>query len=59
MLFFHGTGPESLLSSVAQQLWLIESVSPDRGQRHEQDRGGDRSHSAFHKLDQAKYSLHC
>lgn len=46
MLF--STGPESLLSSVAQQLWLVESVSPDRGQRHEQDRGGDRSHSAFH-----------
>lgn len=42
------TGPESLLSSVAQQLWLVKSVSPDCGQRHQQDYGGDRSNSTFH-----------
>lgn len=41
-------GPESLLSSVTQQLWLVEPVGPDCGQRHEQDRGGDRSNSTFH-----------
>lgn len=48
VLCFHETGPESLLSSVAEQLRLIESIGPDCGQRHEQDRGGDRSNSAFH-----------
>lgn len=47
-LRFHEIGPEPFLSSVAQQLRLVESVGPDCGQRHEQDRGGDRSNSTFH-----------
>lgn len=47
-IIFSGTGPESLLSPVAQQLRFIESIGPDCGQRHEQDCGGDRSNSPFH-----------
>lgn len=47
-LLYHKTGAESLLSSVAQQLRFVESIGPVCGQRHQQDRGGDRPNSTFH-----------